>query len=378
MLIFYKRILNFNIVNRSKMKLFENKYSKQEILEKVGDISQIGGIKQYEFTDGVLKGIRAVDLKNGNGLDMTVLLDRGIDIGDAKYKGASLVWKSSTKETHPLYFDKDKDEWLRTFFGGLLVTCGLTYFGPSCEDEGEKLGLHGRISNIQAYNISTDSNWKGDDYWIWVKGKVREAVVFKDKIEMERKISMKLGEDKVYIEDTIENIGFKKSPLMALYHMNFGFPLIDNGSKLELFKHKTILYLDDAVKYKDNYKEFTNPVNGFIQQVYLHDLASDKEGNCQALIINRNFKNGEGLGLYIKFNKNNLPFLNEWKMMGKGEYVVGVEPTNAPVRGRETERREGYLKFIEPGQEIRNRIEIGILKSNVEIDDYIKLISTKI
>jgi hypothetical protein len=360
------------------MKLFENRYTKQEILERIGDISQIGGLKQYVLSDGMSRGIRAVDLKNGNGFDITVLLDRGMDISDVTYKGASIVWKSSTTETHPLYFDKDGNEWLRTFHGGLLLTCGLTYFGPSCEDEGEQLGLHGRISNIMARNVSTESNWEGDDCLISVKGKVRESSVLGDKLEMERKISMKIGEDKVKIEDTIENIGFKKSPLMTLYHMNFGFPLIDNGSKLELFKHKTVLYLDNAVKFKDDYQEFIDPIDDFIQQVYLHDLDPDNDGNCNVIIVNKNFENNKGLGVRLKFNKNNLPFLNEWIMMRKGEYVVGIEPTNAPVRGRATERKEGYLKFIEPQQAIKNNIEIEILKSNNEIADCLELIKTRI
>lgn len=355
------------------MDLFDNKYKKREILEKIGDISQIGGVKKYEYTDGVSKGIRAVDLKNGNGLEITVLIDRGMDISGASYKGASLVWKSVTKETHPLYFDKDGLEWLRIFHGGLLVTCGLTYFGPPCRDN-EELGLHGRISNIQAYDTSTEGYWQNDDYWIFVKGKIREAVVLKDKLEMERKISMKLGEDKIYIEDTIENIGFKKSPLMTLYHMNFGFPLIDDGSKLELFKHKTILYLDDAINYKDDYQNFSNPIDNFKGRVYLHELEPDREGDCNALIINKNFKNNHGLGVYLKFKKSSLPYLNEWVMMGKGDYVVGIEPTNAPVRGREIERKKNYLKFIEPGQVIKNRIEVGVLESNNEIDSYIKLV----
>ena len=349
------------------MDLLGKKYTKQEILERIGDISQIGGIKKYEFSDGVSKGIRALDFKNGNGLDITVLIDRGLSISDASYRGISFVWKSGNKETHPLYYDQEGYEWLKTFIGGLLETCGLTYFGEPCKDNGQTLGLHGRISNIQAYNVSTDGVWEGDDYHIWVKGRVREASVFGDKLELERKISMKLGEDAINIEDSIENIGFKDSPLMTLYHMNFGFPLIDNGTKLELFDHKTILYLENATKFKNDYKAFIDPVDSFKQQVYVHDIASDSGGNCNIVIINNKFAGSKGFGIHLKFNKDNLGLLTEWKMMGKGEYVVGIEPGNAPVRGRAVERKEGYLKFIKPGQVVKNEIEVSILKSNDEI-----------
>lgn len=353
------------------MFIFGKNYTKKEILEKIGDISQIGGMKNYEYADGVSKGIRAIDMDNGNGLEITVLLDRCLDIGKAAYKGASLIWKSAIRETHPSYYDKEHLEWMKTFFGGLLVTCGLTYFGNPCNDNDEQLGLHGRISNTPAHEIISEGLWKGDDYWIYIKGKVREANINGYKLEMERKISMKIGDNKIYIEDRIENFGYKTSPLMTLYHLNFGFPLIDAGTVLELFEHKTVMYLDDAVNYKENYTVFFEPSDCFNWRVYLHDLAADSEGNCTALIANNSFRNNRGLGLYLKYNKGNLPYLNEWVMMSKGDYVVGIEPCNAPGRGRNIERKEKYLRFIEPGQIIINKIEVGILENNNEISAFI-------
>ncbi|MHB8279268.1 MAG: hypothetical protein ACYDIA_16685 [Candidatus Humimicrobiaceae bacterium] len=62
------------------MNIFGKDLSKNEIIKKIGDISQLGGIKSYEFSDGKAKGIRAVDLKSPCGIDMTVLLDRAMDI----------------------------------------------------------------------------------------------------------------------------------------------------------------------------------------------------------------------------------------------------------------------------------------------------------
>ena len=41
-------------------------------------------------------------------------------------------------------------EWLYSFAGGLLTTCGLTHVGGPEEDEFGRRGLHGRISNLPA------------------------------------------------------------------------------------------------------------------------------------------------------------------------------------------------------------------------------------
>ena len=39
-----------------------------------------------------------------------------------------------------------------------------------------------------------------------------------------------------------------------------------------------------------------------------------------------------------------------WKMMGEGEYVVGMEPSNCLTGGRANERANGTLREIEPGE----------------------------
>ena len=62
------------------VKLFGSKYSKEGLLARVGDISQIAGVRQVVLNDGVERGVRAAEFKTGSGLDFTVLIDRGLDI----------------------------------------------------------------------------------------------------------------------------------------------------------------------------------------------------------------------------------------------------------------------------------------------------------
>jgi hypothetical protein len=358
-----------------KLYLYKKNYTRNELRKKIGDIYQIGGIKKYEYTDGVAKGIRAVDLKNGNGFNATVLLDRGMDISRLDYKGIPLSWNSSTFETSPVYYESKGLEWLRTFFGGMLTTCGLTYAGHPCIDQGEELGLHGRISNLPAFNINTNEYWVEDDYFIEVSGFVRETSVFGNKLELTRKISMLMGENKLVIEDKVKNIGFEKSPLMIIYHINIGFPVLDRDSKLIMPAADVVTPFDEnAKKGLANYATFDEPVKGYQEQVFFHDIKADKDGCVNAAIINEGFE-GTGIGIYLKYNKDNLPFLNEWKMIGQGEYVVGIEPLNCNVGGRGREREEGKLKFLEADEEVRYVVEIGVLKSIEEIIEYKQFIS---
>ena len=119
------------------MKIFGKDVSREEIQQKTGDISQLGGIKYYEMLDGVSRGVRGIDIKSPCGLDMTVLPDRGMDISNLSYKSIPITWRSTTRETSSAYYESSGLEWLRTFFGGLITTCGLTYMGAPDIDEGE-------------------------------------------------------------------------------------------------------------------------------------------------------------------------------------------------------------------------------------------------
>jgi hypothetical protein len=352
------------------MEIFGKEIAKSDLLRKIGDITQIGEIKSYEFNDGLSKGIRAVDIRNCCGINMTILLDRAIDISFLSYKSIPISFRSKIKETSPEYYESKGDEWLRTFYGGLLTTCGLTYMGDPCVDNGEELGLHGRISNIRAENFSAGSSWTDDSYVMWVMGKIRESKFFGYYLELSRKITTWMNKTKILVEDTVENIGFKKSPLMILYHVNIGYPVLDSTSELIEARANVTPMNKISEKEIDRFNKFEEPVSGFEDRVYYHDIEADIDGNSNVAIINQNFYNGNGLGLWIKFNKDNLPNLVQWKHMENGEYVCGVEPCNSLIRGRNIEKKEGMVRFIEPGERINYRVEFNILTSNEDIEDF--------
>ena len=88
-------------------------------------------------------------------------------------------------------------------------------------------------------------------------------------------------------------------------------------------------------------------------------MEPDPEGYVTAAVVNRKHNNGQGLGVYVRYEKEQLPQLIQWKMMDKRTYVVGLEPANCLVEGRDRERERGTLQFLAPGEVKRFQLEIG-------------------
>ncbi|MGC8666866.1 MAG: aldose 1-epimerase family protein [Chthonomonadales bacterium] len=345
--------------------LFGRRYTREELLAHVGDISQIARVKPYRLVEGHEDGVAAMDVATGGGLTFTVLTSRGMDISAASYNGRSLAWRSATTDQHPAFFEPEGRGWLRTFYGGLVLTCGLTWMGAACEDEGRPLGLHGRISHIPATNVHWEGSWEGDDYVLTVSGRMREAIVFGENVELHRTIRARLGETRFFLHDRVRNMGYQRTPHMMLYHINIGFPIVDDHSRL-IAPSITITPRDeDAVEGKEQYAQMQPPTPGFREKVYFHDLLPDAEGMVTTAIVNPACDGG--LGVFVTYPKHELPFFTEWKMMDQGTYVVGMEPGNALVLGRAAERAAGRLQFLEPGEEREYHLEIGVITEGIRI-----------
>jgi len=350
--------------------LFGKNMSRKDILERVGDISQLAGVRVVELADGRERGVRAAQFRTAGGLAFTVLIDRGMDLDRADYKGVPLCWRSATQSVHPSYFEPEGDGWLRSFFGGLLTTCGLTYAGHPTTDEGEELGLHGRISHIPARNVQVEESWEGDDFIMRVSGEVTEAAVFGPHMVLRRSVTARLGERRLLINDTVENRGHRPEPLMVLYHVNFGYPIVDGSTRLVAAVESVAPMDERAEAESDQYAQFLPPQADYEERCYRFQFRPDEEGYVHVGLINPEALSGAGLGAYLRFPKDQLPYLVEWKMMGRGVYVVGVEPGNCPLMPRDKPRERGELVSLEPGEVQRFDIEVGVLEGAEELASF--------
>lgn len=330
--------------------VFGETLTKTQLRQRIGDITQVAGATLFTYGEGKAAGTRAVEVKTGSGLRFVISPDRGMDITYAEYKGIPLSYISKTGVVSPVHYDEG--DWLRSFTAGLLTTCGLTYMGAPCVDEGVSLGLHGRVANIPAADLSIQQEWVGEDYVISVSGKVRESTVFGENLVLTRTITAKLGESCFSFQDKVENEGFATTPLMMLYHMNFGYPLVSAATRLET--NCTGLRPRDEVAAPglNETTVFSDPVPGYAEQCFFRDA----DGASYAALINPSL----GVSARIDFDGSQLPYLVEWKQMGEQDYVVGLEPgTNTP-EGRAYARANNQLQFLAPGDVKVHNLTVSI------------------
>jgi hypothetical protein len=349
--------------------LYGRRWTRAELLAAVGDMAQVAGIREGRLAGGRAEGVRALDFNCGDGFRFTVLPDRCMDIPFAEYSGAPLAWLSRTGIVAPQYYDPVGEGWLRTFFGGLLTTCGLRQVGAPCVDEGEALGMHGRISTTPAENLAVESGWEGDEYLLRARGVMREATVYGEDLRLSREITAWAGGRSLLVRDRVENRGANASPLMILYHVNIGFPLLGPDSRLLVASRDVQPKDERSARNIGSHREFAAPTPGWREENWWHDVQPDDDGVCVAAIVNETLRvaAGMGLGLALRWRRDQLNTLVQWKQLGHGDYTVAIEPANCHTLGRAWERENGSLQMIEPGETREFEVEFRALAGADEI-----------
>ncbi len=344
-------------------KLFGTHFSKEDVFRYFGSLDAVAGLRRLHYDEGLASGLRVVEVRNGSGLRFLVQLDRALDIGLAEYMGMPVGYRSIVGEVGPQFYESQDDGWLRSYGGGLLATCGLSNIGAASSDAGEQLGTHGRIGNTPADQVSLDTVWNGDQCDLFVRGRVVEAKALGTRLALYREISVRVGENRIRIRDTVVNEGFKPAPLMILYHVNVGHPILDAGTRLIVNAMETSPRDDTAAREMDSFDSYAGPTADYPDTVFYHRLKSDDEGMARAMLANETI----GRGVFVHYGVESLPYFLQWKYSGEGDYAAGLEPANAFVGGRSEEREGGRLQILEPNEARDFRVDVGLVTSREDL-----------
>ncbi|MDH4092383.1 MAG: aldose 1-epimerase family protein [Cyclobacteriaceae bacterium] len=336
---------------------------------KISNRAQLGGIETAVIDDGAGRGTRIAWINTGSGLRFKVIIDRAMDIADAFYNQHSLTWLSHAGIRPPEPFSNRGLDWLRTFGGGLLTTCGLTHVGGPETDENGERGLHGLISNIPAAIESiVQPDLSAGNLEMHITGRVMQTTVFGPSLELKRTISATLGNPAIRIHDEITNRANTPTPHMILYHLNFGWPLVDQGTDIlwqGAWKSSKGI-ADKIFREGNNFRKCPPPLdnhNGTGEEVAFIDATPDPAGDCVCGLHNSRL----GIAVAIRFKKEQLPWLTNWQHWGKGEYVTGLEPGTNPPIGQAKARKENSLIHLAPGECLSYDLEIEVLQDEAGI-----------
>ncbi len=335
---------------------------RQSLMKKVGSMQQVAYVRPITLQEGRCTGLKAFDVKN-NELQYQVLADKCLDVGQLSYKGVNFNFLSKPGLQGRGHYDTHGEEALRSIMGGLFFTAGLENICAPCTVNGKELPMHGRIRTTPAEHLSADAFWEGERYILRTSGEMREAELFGENLVLRRSIETRWGEKSLTVTDEIENQGFRPEPLLLLYHINIGYPLLDEGTEI-LLPTRSVTPRDEASKgHEMRWNVMDAPKDNEPEYVFIHEPVADENGNVIVCVLNERLK----LGLRLSYTAANLPRFMEWKSTASGDYVVGLEPSNSSVYGRLYHEREGSVHHLAPFAKETNVLTFTVLDGAAEL-----------
>jgi hypothetical protein len=358
-------------------RLWDRDLTRTEVLQRVGRLEQVGGVRLVTLGDGIGRGVRVLEFRTATGFSFDVLVDRSFDVARCELGGRSLAWLANPGVVAPWYYEPDSWGWFRAWGGGMVVTCGLDHtLGPG-EDSAEDYhqthimktvpyGLHGRIGGLPARLTGYGERWDGDTCVLWAEGEVLQSAIFGEQLQLRRRIEARLDESRFTIHDVVENVGHSRTSHMLLYHCNAGFPVVDEGSRLLVPSRATTTDYDVTPELMASYRTLSAPIKDYSEKCFEHEVVAEADGTVPVAVVNRD----RGLGVYQAFHRDQLPHHTVWRMMGEGTYAMAMEPSTNRDAGRWDARKREELLFLEPGETRSYDLEIGGLDGTAAIDAF--------
>ena len=358
--------------------LYGKRYDLSSIAARTGSLSQFGGVRLVTLADGLERGIRVLQFYTGSGLQFSVLVDRAMDIGDMSHNGRAIGWHSPTGFRHPGLHEPEGEQglgWTRSF-SGFLSTCGLYHIlGPEevpadnynyTRKSTVRHGLHGRIGSIPARMTGYGERWDGDNCVLWAEGIVIQAAVFGEVLHLHRRIEADLGGNEIRLTDRVVNAGFAPTPHMFFYHINLGYPVIDEGSRYLASIRDVIWATHESAGLEAQgvgYSRCPSPRQKFSEQVWEHEMIADAEGRVPVAVVNDAIQ----FGLQIETLKEQLPCAYQWQNFQAGHYVMGLEPSTHHIKGNLFARERGEMIWLRHGEERNYDTRICVLDGAAQI-----------
>ena len=292
---------------------------------RISNFAQVASIRRYELTEGAECGLRVLDCDNGR-LRFLLNESKALDVMQLYHMGQNVSFLSKNA------FTAREVPFSGRFEGGMLYTCGLDSVGAR-----EGFELHGSHHNTPARVTRAEVNEKG----ILIEAEVRETALFGKNLFFRRRVCSAVGSETLEITDTLENCGTRAEDYCLLYHVNVGYPMLDEGAELLDDAGEIIPRTPWAAEHLAERKKIGAPVDNEEEMCYFLRLKTPRVTLKNAAL---------GKQFTLEWLQETLPHFVEWKSMASGDYALGLEPCTT-----ELDDRFSYSS-IAPGQQVCMRM----------------------
>ncbi|OJX16932.1 MAG: hypothetical protein BGO82_05240 [Devosia sp. 67-54] len=295
-------------------------------------------------------------VRNANGIGFEIAVDRGFDISSATWRGMNIGWNSANSLPWPSNpVDAEDGIGFYRNFDGFIVTCGLDHIGGAHRENASRYmhkhrkeifhPLHGRISSQRASLSGYGIDWSRDRPVIWAEAVVRQSAVFGENLVLRRCIHLEVFGNAIHVDDAVENCGYRPTPHAILYHVNFGYPFVDQSIKIAG---------DIGAEMASSFNaEDKRPRDDFVD--YFQEMPVDS-GTSTAEIELRNPNLLGGVRACLSFSQIALPNFGVWRAFQSGVYAFALEPT----RQFDPEGTDLNSTALSPGQRATYCISIEL------------------
>ncbi len=270
-------------------------------MKKLGNIKQIVSAYDIVFSSGGEYGKNCILAHIGE-IEVLFNKDNALDISWVKYKGINVSFLSKNG------INGNQGNFAEKFEGGFLYTCGTDNVSTCVENRPVHGSLHYRKAEETYHRTENDG--------IVVGGKVRQTALFGSNLVLERRYF--LSANGIEINDTLVNESFTDDKYVLLYHINFGYPFLDEELRIDM----PVLSSDGLTEYARSRAaeqlKITPPKDGGEEEVFYNVLS---RGNVRLT--------NEKIGLYcdLRYKTEDFPVTLQWKSMISGDYALGIEPS---------------------------------------------------
>lgn len=286
-------------------------------------------------------GRRTIGVRLAGGLAFDVLPDRGLDLGAAWWGSTPLAWRSM----HPV--DPGPGHgWESRFLGGLMATCGPDNIGPPRGTSGQ----HGTHHLTPATDVHWSRRPTADGVEVSVRGVVAHTTFDGPRIVVEREVVASTGTPSVEVRDVVRNVGDQPVGVPLLYHVNLGAPLLRPGARL-------VVDADDVV-VREPLPAGRDPLVTPAPATGLAPVVAEHVGVRAARATLGG--DAEHPDVVVTWTGESLPRLCTWSWPARGAYVLGVEPTNAPLFGPDRDLQHAGAPVLEPGAQWVTGVRVAV------------------